>query len=100
MDLPRNILQQGPGDDASSDNEHPVQALTAYSAPSPRGDAKDTGFSKASPGYAGAKMTSCNTASTRPSPLQAVASPRDRPTNLAHYYQLSRGFHHLQAEQG
>ena len=32
------------GDDASSDDEHPFQALTAYGAPSPRGDANDTGF--------------------------------------------------------
>ena len=32
------------GDDASSDDEHPVQALTAYGVPSPRGDDEEPGF--------------------------------------------------------
>ena len=32
------------GDDESSDDEHPVQALTACGVPSPRGDDEDTGF--------------------------------------------------------
>ena len=56
--------------------------------------------SKASPGSAGANMTSCNASSARHNPLQAVASLKDRPTNWAHYYQLILGFHHLQAEPG
>ena len=33
-------------------------------------------------------------------PKPDAASLRDRPTNWAHYFQLSRGFHHLQAEPG
>ena len=32
--------------------------------------------------------------------IYEVASLRDSPTNWAHYHQLRRGFHHLQAEPG
>ena len=32
------------GDEDSSDEEHPVKALSAYCAPSPRADAEDTCF--------------------------------------------------------